>query len=107
MSEAHSPMSPRLPPSSGHKKERKYQTNTAEMDEKFSQFVEAMKDPLKSALPDKVTSEEMDEIMRGLFKRVPEWLKAKQNTTKQQVAFFPVLMNDEQMRKFEKIFDDQ
>lgn len=107
-SEEWSPASPSNSPTGTERRRvRKSRTSDSTMDEKFSDFEKAMKSPLTSALQDKVSSEEMDTIMHNLFKRVPDWMKAQSKMAAgSHVAFFPVLMNDEQMRKYQKLFEN-
>lgn len=78
------------------------------VDLRFMEFKQGMKGPLMSVLPSELASDEekIDEMLAKLYLTVPAWMKCPSPVISPKTGFFPMLMNEQQMRKFQELFTD-
>lgn len=78
------------------------------VDLRFMEFKQGMKGPLTSVLPSELASDEekIDEMLAKLYLTVPAWMKCPSPIIAPRTGFFPMLMNEQQMRKFQELFKD-
>lgn len=81
----------------------------SETDLRYMEFKKGMKGPLMSVLPNELTADEaqIDDMLAKLYLAVPAWMKCPTPIMAPQTGFFPMLMNEKQMRKFQELFDDE